>query len=341
MNRRRISQVVAVVIMISVVIAAGSTAVAASSAGVASAPEATCEGSGLNAVLDDGTTEPDHLRVVSGTPISVVYCESGDAVSTDDWELHGPDEVDGIEENAGEDEEYAYRLETEEVTGTEEVELSVDGEDASITLAVENPGVTVSHLDETVDFDEAPDGFTEAVDDYETAQNETDDLIEAFEDGDVSGDPIADYEDQEIRLTEASKEIEDELLTEAFDGVPGAYAAYSAQIDDQEAMTDELSTIADGYVEQTEDEASDDRLLLVGAFLGPVLLGTILGVGGGRRLTRSKLETVRRQRRRDANVEYGPFNLARAIVGSVLAVVTAIGVLAVTGIHGPIIEVLL
>lgn len=126
--------------------------------------------------------------------------------------------------------------------------------------------------------------------------------------------------------------LEKQLYNTAWDASdPDALAAISEARDRERATRADAEDALDGYLARLEAAESDARTTVLLNFGGAALVGLIVGVLPGWKLTASKLADIRYDRQVNSNVSYGPRVLARAgglalvALGLTLAALVALG----------------
>lgn len=351
---RRATAVLAALLVVTV---GGAPGIAAADAPYAD-PASVCEGQNqqLVVLLENGETTADELTVFVGTELRFAFCsaESGGnpAETTDAW---GVGSVDGLAVEATDN-----RTVTVEAVGpVDAVDLSqhveqkaADQTDAPTLTVVEAGGTNASYLDGLGDirFSDGSnrEAFVDARDAYVSAVGNAESLTADLESAADADDPatavdtgtVTAVSERTAAVDDASTSVEAVFVEAAAGGNEAATGAYFAQREHSTATTLALESAADDYVAAVESQATDARLFATAVLFGPFAAGVLVGVLGGRTISRRDLKQVRRQRRRDRTVEYSLGNLWKVFVGATLAVLAGVAVVAVGAGIGDVLAVI-
>jgi hypothetical protein len=310
----------------------------------------------LVVLLANGEHSTDQLAVFTGTELRVVHCsaESGGnpAETTDAWGISGGD---GLEVVATNERSVTLRAvgPLQNADLAERVEQKAADETTAPTLTVVEPGGTdtgaIEQPSEVRFGDQATrTEFVDAREAYSTAVAEAESLTARLDDAAAADDPVSALGNTSVRAVDdrvaavenASANKEQLFLDAAVNGDDDATVAFLAQQDHSEGVVADLDAAADSYVAAVESRATDARLLVTGALLGPFVVGVLAGAVGGGALSRRDLKQVRQQRRRDRTVEYSLGTLWKVFVGATVAVVAGVAVVLVGADLGRIITVM-
>lgn len=303
-----------------------------------------------------GASDPTPQQVLTGerslytgTTFRVALCKGGDVKSTrgSEWELQNPE---GLEVSNRTDATVTVR-----VTGAKsQVNLPemVSGKQnlAGVSVVVEQtPSVDSRLANGSLSFDnasaaeeyrEAERNYLASLSDLENATAELNESAAELESGDA--DPaslnesvVSAVADDRSAVATRGKRLETLLYETAWraDGRTTALAALETARSDERRADAEAERAMNRYQSALETAGSDAKTTVLLNLGGAALLGLVVGVVPGWKLTASKLEAIRYDRQVNSDVSYGLGVLTRAVGLALLALaLTAGGLVALGGL---------
>lgn len=295
--------------------------------------------------LSDEQVLRGQTSLYSGTTLKLALCKDGELTPTrgTEWSLSESPGLDVLGETDA--------TVTVRITGAEptvDVPALVSGKEGLNGVVVEvnrAPTVDSELVDEPIRFESpaAAEEYTAAEEEYLAAVSNLSAAADRLNEsaGGVGGD--ADV-NATLNAINASNEavagqrvdLERRLFEAAWtaDGESSAVTALDAARDRERTARSDAKRAMDGYRTALEAAETDAKMTVALNFGVAALVGLVVGILPGWKLTASKLADIRYDRQVNSNVGYGPRVLARAVALALVALaVTAVALVALGGLE--------